>query len=411
MKAKSIGILVLLAAAAAGLCCLSFFGLGPDKLLGAANIKQGLDLKGGVNIVYEADKESPTREEMYSAIALIRGRLDNLNYTEAEVGQQGDNRIRVDIPGVADAETAIKEIGRTALLQFADEEGNVLLTGAQVVNAVKSAGTDPQNPNVTLPQVSLEFSEEGRQAFSEATKNNIGKPLYILLDDQVISAPTVQSQITENSAVITGSFTTKEAEDLAGLIKAGALPFNLNVISMNNVGARLGADSLNSGLLAGAIGFAMVFVFMIVMYKVSGAAAGLALIIYLGLELVLLSLMRVTLTLPGIAGIVLSVGMAVDANIIIFERLKEELRSGKTLRAALDAGYHRAFPAILDSNITTILAAAVLFWLGTGPVKGFAETLAIGVVLSMFTALVITRFIMKSLYGAGVVNPKLYGSK
>ena len=307
---------------------------------------------------------------------------------------------RQQIPGVEDAEEAIQEIGQTAQLSFADEDGNVLLTGDMVKDATKQVGSTSKN-GASQPYVALEFNKEGTERFAEATSNNIGKQIYIIMDNEVISAPTVQTAITNGQAMITGSFTAEGAEQLASLIRAGSLPFNLNVIQMKNVGARLGADALSTGIKAGIIGIVLVLML--------GFAADWALVIYIGLELVALSLFHVTLTLPGIAGIVLSVGMAVDANIVIFERVKEELVLGKSLRNALKAGFKRATPAILDGNVTTLIAAAVLFFLGSGTVKGFATTLMIGIVISMFTALFITRVIVNGLMYAGVQNPKYYG--
>lgn len=400
-------LLVMLIVAVA-LSAISYRGIGSKKALSVHRIEQGLDLSGGVDIVYEADKETVTDAEMQAAISLLQGRLDWNGWTEAEVAREGDKRIRVQIPGVEDAEEAIQQIGQTAQLSFVDEDGNVLLTGDMVKDASKQVGaTDANSPS--QPYVALEFNEEGTERFAEATAANIGKPIYIVMDTEVISAPTVQAAITDGQAIISGSFTGEEAEQLASLIRAGSLPFNLNVMQMKNVGARLGADALSTGIHAGIVGIALVLIYMLFAYKLLGFAADWALVIYVGLELVVLSLFHVTLTLPGIAGIVLSVGMAVDANVVIFERVKEELVLGKTLRNALKIGFKRATPAIMDGNITTLIAAAVLFFLGSGTVKGFATTLMIGIIISMFTALVITRIIINGLMYAGVQNPKYYG--
>lgn len=411
-KRKSIISLVILFVVTVVLGAVAYFGIGEDALLGVEHIKQGLDLKGGAYVVFEADKENedPTPQEMDTAIALIQDRLDRKGYTEAEAAKQGDNRIRVDIPGVGDADQAIKEIGQTAQLQFVTEDQQVVVAGSQIKNARKEVGALSEN-GPAEPYVVLEFTEEGKTAFAEATANNIGKVIYIVLDNTVVSQPTVNSAITDGNAIITGSFTAEAAEELAALIRAGSLPFNLKVIDMNNIGARLGADALSSSILAGIIGVALVLIFMLVMYRISGFVADWALIIYICLELIVLSALGVTLTLPGIAGIVLSIGMAVDANVIIFERTKEELISGKTLGASVDAGYKKAFSAIIDGNVTTLIAAAILFWLGTGPIKGFAQTLAIGIVLSMFTALVVTKFIARNIVNLGARNLKLYGVK
>ena len=408
MKAKGRLILLCSIIIAAALCLVSYLGVDANHSLSARHIKQGLDLSGGVYIVYEADKEDVTPEEMQAAVSMIQGRLDWNGWTEAEVAQEGNNRIRVDIPGVENAEEAIQEIGQTAQLSFVDENGTVLLTGDMVKNASKQVG-DVSNTGTAEPYIALEFNEEVKALFQEATENNIGKPIYIVMDDNVISAPVVQVPITDGRASITGSFTGESAEELASLIRAGSLPFNLNVIQMQNVGARLGADALKSGLLAGAVGMILVLLFMLFAYKLLGIAADLALVMYVGLELIILNVCDITLTLPGIAGLVLSVGMAVDANIVIFERLKEELVQGKTLRLAIRNGFSRAFPAILDGNVTTLIAAIVLFFLGSGTVKGFATTLMIGIILSMFTALVVTRLIVNAMMQSGCSNPKYYG--
>lgn len=410
MKQKSVLSLFIAVILSLVIAFISYNGIGKDKLLSVYGIKQGLDLNGGVTVVYEADKPDVTPEEMQSAYSLIRGRLDRKGYTEADVVIENKNRLRVDIPGVEDAEKAIADIGQTAQLFFTDVDGNKLVSGADVVDAQKAMGKI-DNSGVSKPYVALEFTEKGKEDFAKATEENIGKPLLIVLDDNVISNPIVNTAITSGRATISGTFTPQEVDDLAALIKAGSLPFDLNVLEMNNVGARLGVNALETSLKAGAIGILLVIIFMIFVYKMAGFAASWALLFYIGIELILLSLFGVTLTLPGIAGIVLSIGMAVDANVIIFERLKEELLMGKTLRTAADTGFSRALPAIVDGNITTLIAAIVLFWLGTGTIKGFAQTLTIGIIVSMFTALVITRIILKSFINIGVKNPKLYGIK
>lgn len=410
MKGKSIGKLIILLVIAIGLSAISYFGIGENNVLGVENIRQGLDLKGGVSILYEADKVSPTVEEMSSAQSLIQGRLDRLGYTESEVAIQNGNRLRVDIPGVEDAEQVIEEIGQTAMLYFVDEDFNVVLTGDYITNASKQSVTMTQGG---IPQVvvSLEFNSEGKELFKQATEANIGKVIRILLDDAIISEPKVNETISDGSAIITGSFTPQEGEELAALIRAGSLPFALNVIYMSNVGAKLGAEALSTSLIAGAAGLILVLLFMIIAYKMLGVAADFALAIYVGIVLVILSAFRITLTLPGIAGIILTIGMAVDANVVIFERIREELNAGKTLKASVDAGFKRALPAILDGNVTTLIAAFVLFWFGSGPVKGFAQTLAIGIAVSMFSALVLTRIIINALVNSGIHNPNLYSKK
>jgi protein-export SecD/SecF family membrane protein len=407
VKARSILFLALAVVIAAGLSVLSYFGIGESHIMGVQNIRQGLDLMGGVSIVYRAASYTPSSSEMNDAIRLIRRRLDNKNYTEAEVGAQGTDQIRVDIPGVEDAEQAVSEIGATALLSFKDEDGNTLLSGNDIAGAERQMYT-PSQGAASQYVVALEFKPEGTQKFADATTNNLNKTISIFLDNEMISSPTVNAAITDGKAVIEGSFTSESAEYLARTIREGSLPFALEVLSINNVGAKLGATALNGSILAGLIGTGIVLLFMLIIYRTSGLAANIALVIYVGIVLVLLSLFRVTLTLPGIAGIILSIGMAVDANVIIFERFKEEITIGRSIRSSVDSSFKRAFPAILDSNVTTLIAAAVLFWLGTGPIKGFAQTLAIGIAVSMFTALFITRFILRSLVGIGISNPRMF---
>jgi protein-export SecD/SecF family membrane protein len=391
---------------AAGLGALSYFGVGAEHILGVGNIRQGLDLQGGVSILYAAVNYSPNQTEMNSAISLIRTRLDSKNYTEAEVSQQGSDHIRVDIPGVEDAEAAVTELGATAQLVFRDVDGNELLTGADVSNATRQVYQGQGGAAQYI--VSLDFTAEGTTKFAQATTDNLNKTISIFLDEQMISSPTVNAAITDGHAIIEGDFSAESAEYLARTIRQGSLPFSLEPASMDNVGAKLGATALNGSILAGIIGTALILLFMLVIYRVSGLAADIALVIYIGIVLVLLSLFRITLTLPGIAGIILSIGMAVDANVIIFERLQEEVRSKRTMRANVEASFKRAFPSILDSNVTTLIAAGVLFWLGTGPIKGFAQTLAIGIVVSMFTALTCTRFILQNLVGAGLSKESMF---
>lgn len=400
--------LFIMLIAAIGLSLLSYRGIGSEGKFSAAQIEQGLDLSGGVDIVYEADQEFVSESEMNAAISLLQGRMDWNGWTEAEVAKEGGKRIRVQIPGVENAEEAIEKIGQTGQLSFVDSRGQVLLTGDMVATAEKQVGQIDEYSG-SVPYVSLEFNEEGTKLFAEATAANIGQIIHIVMDEEIISSPVVQTEITNGQAMITGQFGGEEAEELAALIRAGSLPFNLNVLQMKNVGARLGADALSGGIRAGFVGIALVLVFMILKYKLLGAAADWALIIYIGLELVLLNIFHVTLTLPGIAGLVLSAGMAVDANIVIFERIKEELISGNTLRVSVRDGFKRATPAILDGNVTTLIAAVVLFFLGSGTVKGFATTLMIGIILSMFTALFVTRIIVNGMMQAGIHNPKYYG--
>jgi SecD/SecF fusion protein len=400
---------------AAGFILVSLLGVGSGKTLSAGNIRQGLDLRGGVSIVYEADADNPTNDQMDAAVSLMRGRLDLLGYTEAPVSREGAKRIAVDIPGVEDAEEAVDIIGRTALVRFLGPaegggHGEELFDGSHIDNAYH--GVVPDTAGVPQSVVMLEFDDYATELFADATSRFMGQPIYIMLDDEELSAPTVQTVIYEGECYIEGGFTSETATQLAALIRAGSLPFGLNELSVINVGAQLGENALNTSLIAGAIGLACVLIFMFVIYRWAGLAADLALIVYMGLMLLILSAFRLTLTLPGIAGIVLSIGMAVDANVIIFERLKEELSSGRrSFRSSLDMSFKRAFSAILDGNVTTMVSAVILYILGSGPVKGFAVTLGIGIILSMFTCLVVTRLILKSFVGVGINKAGQYNVK
>ncbi|MEG0580225.1 MAG: protein translocase subunit SecD, partial [Niameybacter sp.] len=308
-KLKSIMIFVLMLVVAAGLSYLAYFGLGEKNTFGIENIKLGLDLQGGVNIVYEAAIENPTESDMAAAVQMIRTRLDKEGYTEADASQEGSNRIRVDIPGVEDAQAAIESIGAAAMLKFFDEAGNEVLTGKNIKEATAQITTN--NMGAQEPVVSIKMDDEGTKLFSEFTKNNIGKPIIIMLDDQVISSATIRSHITDGNGMISGGFTPDGAKQLAERINAGALPFALKDISSNGVGAKLGMGALETSIKAGLIGFIFILVFMLVLYRFSGIAADIALLIYVGLLMIVLSLMGSTLTLPGIAGIILSIGMAV----------------------------------------------------------------------------------------------------
>ncbi|MFV0503719.1 MAG: protein translocase subunit SecD [Lachnospirales bacterium] len=407
MQSKSKSMRKIILFLILGICVLTldFLNIAQNPL-SIYHINQGLDLKGGVTIIYEADLENPTSDDMSAALSLMRRRLDDQGYTEADVFLVGDRRIQVDIPGVENSEEAIATIGATAQLMFLDESFQVLLTGSDVANAGKSV-----NGQTGQIDISLEFTKEGGEKFAKATAENIGKAIYIVLDDTMLSNATVNEAIPNGKAVISGDFTAQEAENIASLIRSGSLPFALNTISVENKGAKLGAEALTTSVFAGAIGIALVLLFMLLVYKTFGLVADIALLIYIGVDLLLLNVFNITLTLPGIAGIILSVGMAVDANVIIFERIKEELVSGKTLRFSIKSGFERASSAIIDGNITTLIAAVVLLLLGTGTIKGFATTLSIGIILSMFTALVITRILLNSLIGMGMTDKKFYGIK
>lgn len=371
------------------------------------DIKLGLDLAGGVSITYQAKEEKPSAEDMSDTIYKLQQRVESYS-TEAEVYQEGDNRINIDIPGESDANEILTELGKPGSLAFMDSQGNTILTGDQVASA--QGGMVDGNTGKEYV-VSLTFTEEGTKAFADATTNNVGKPIYIVYDNEVVSTPVVREAITGGQCTIDGMSDFEEAENLAATIRIGSLSLELEELRSNVVGAKLGQQAITTSLKAGAVGFAIVAVFMIAVYLIPGLAAVLALSLYVGLILILLVSFEVTLTLPGVAGIILSIGMAVDANVIIFTRIKEEIGAGKAVKTAIDNGFQKALSAIVDGNVTTLIAAAVLFWRGSGTVKGFASTLAIGIVLSMFTALFVTRFALNALYSLGIENPKFYGIK
>lgn len=385
-------------------------------------ITQGLDLKGGTVIVYKAQAENPSEEDMDTVASMLRTRLDGQGYTEATLTRQGTDKIRVELPDVQDAQTAVETLGATAQLIFAEtvsQDPNdpmkvVVDTPVMDGNAVKSAVAEYGQTSDDLAAsnsyyIALELTDEGRQKFSEATGRLVGKPIYIVMDGIIISAPNVQQKIDSNSCVITGEFTPEEAKSLAANIKSGQLPFSLEQVEVRTVSATLGDEALHNAILAGIIGLILVMLFMLLIYRVMGLMADIALAAYLAIILIILANVHVNLTLPGIAGIILSVGMAVDANVVIFERVKEELRLGKTVRSAVDAGFNRALTAVIDSNITTIIAAVILWWLGTGTIKGFGITLFIGIVVSMLSAIFVTKFLLKQMIGMNIKNTWFYG--
>ena len=389
------------------LACVAVFGwFGYDT---ADDIKLGLDLAGGVSITYRTVIDNPSDTDMSDTIYKLQQRVQNYS-TEAQVYQEGNNRINIDIPGVSDANTILEELGKPGSLMFMDPDGNVILTGDQVVRAEAGIMKD-QTTGLDNYIVSLGFNDEGTQAFADATSAHIGEPIYIIYDDQIVSAPTVQTAITGGECYIEGMENYETAQNLASTIRIGSLSLELEELRSQVVGARLGQDAIRTSLMAALIGFIIIAVFMIVVYRVPGVASVIALALYAGLEMILLSAFEVTLTLPGIAGIILSIGMAVDANVIIFTRIMEEIGVGKTVRSAIKTGFSKALSAIVDGNVTTLIAAAVLFLRGSGTVKGFATTLAIGIILSMFTALFVTRTALYALYDLGLQNVKLYGVK
>lgn len=405
---KSTGIisLVLTVAVTAGLLALAAVGVGENKTGAAKNIPLGLDLAGGVSITYQAKGETPSAEEMNDTIYKLQKRVEGYS-TEAQVYPQGDDRINIEIPGVTDANTILEELGKPGSLSFQDMSGNELLSGTDIKTAEAKAYKD--NLNNTDYEVALTLTDEGAEKFAEATAANIGSRIAIVYDGETISAPTVQTAITNGNAAITNMESYEAAEQLASTIRIGSLKVELEEIQSKVVGAQLGADAIRTSLLAGIIGFALVVIFMIIMYRLPGVAAGIALTSYVGITLGLLNAFEITLTLPGIAGIILGIGMAVDANVIIFARIREEIGAGKSVKGAIKTGFQKALSAILDGNITTLIAAIILSLKGSGSVKGFAHTLALSIVVSMFTALVITRLVMNAFYALGLQDAKLYG--
>lgn len=421
------------------------FGVGSDKSGSASSIKLGLDLAGGVSITYQVvGDEEPDGEDMEDTIYKLQQRVQNYS-TEAQVYQEGSDRINIEIPGVSDANAILEELGKPGSLYFiaqTDSEGNqnytgsyavdaegevviqytllktieelqadgsIVLTGTEVAGAQARAQQDSMGNSENV--VALSLNETGKEAFAKATERafNNGETIAIYYDEEFVTVPNVQAVITDGNAVISGQKTPEEAEQLASTIRIGGLKLELEELRSNVVGAQLGSEAINTSLIAAAVGFALVVVFMIAVYYISGLAASLALCLYAELMVILLYSFEATLTLPGIAGIILSVGMAVDANVIIFARIREELATGKTVQSSIKIGFSKALSAILDGNITTFIAAIVLYLMGSGTIKGFSITLMLGIGLSMFTALFVTKFLINVLYALGVQSEKAYG--
>lgn len=405
-KSKAAVILAVILAAFVGLAyyasiILSSTGIGEDM-----SIPLGLDLSGGVSITYQVVDENPSAEDMSDTIYKLQKRVDSYS-TEASVYQVGDDRITVEIPGVQDANQILEDLGNPGSLEFQMPDGTVFMTGDMVADAQAATQTDTYGNKEYV--VALKLTDEGAKIFGEVTSENIGKNLPIVYDGETISYPRVQTAITGGEAQITGMADFEEAETLATQIRIGSLSLQLSELESSVVGAQLGSQAISTSLKAGAIGLAIVMVFMIVMYAVPGIAASLALAIYTTLVIATLYLFDITLTLPGIAGIILGIGMAVDANVIVFARIREEIATGKSVQTSMKIGFQKAMSAILDGNITTLIASVVLMALGSGTVKGFAYTLMIGIILSLFTAMVVTRYILYSLYALGLKSEKLYG--
>lgn len=426
-------------------------------------VRLGLDLKGGAHILLQAvgtPDQPVTNDSVERLLAVLRNRVDQYGVTEPVIQREGDDRIIVDLPGVADPEAALELIGKTAMLEFRQvvEAGSALPPGPERGNydsresylaaqqrwedvktqieeadalMMERAQEDPQllfapgdeesayllgkayvsgkylvdaktsYDNLGRPVVTLEFDSEGARLFDEATAGNIGRQIAIVLDDVVISAPVVQERISGGNAQISGRFSSAQAQRLAIMLRAGALPVPVDILENRSVGPTMGSDSIRAGIRAGLIGAFMVLAFMLIYYRAQGLVADAALFVTLLLVFAGLISFKATLTLPGIAGIILTIGMAVDGNILIFERMKEEIASGKTPYASVDAGFRKAFTTIFDANVTTLIAAAVLFYFGSGPIRGFAVTLSIGIIASVFSALVVTRALLQVFQGRG----------
>ena len=423
-KRKAVINLIIFFLLLAGGIYMAIAGVGKNESGKTANVPLGLDLQGGLSVTYEIQDEKPSKDEIAATVDKLQRRVDEYS-SEGEVYQEGDDRITVEIPlntEKVDAHDVLDQLGQPGQLLFLDSENytiwqnnqnngtddayEAVLTGSDIKNA--QAGVDDSG-TVKDYVVQLQFTEDGASKFATATAANIGKPIYIIYDGKVASAPTVQSAITDGNAVINKISGYDEAENLAATIKIGALPLELKQIQYNIVGAKLGQKAVSTSLIAGAIGFGLVCILMIVLYRFPGFLASLALTGYVVLMLLILSIRHITLTLPGIAGIILSIGMAVDANVIIFTRIREEISAGNGVRVAVKAGFSKALSAILDGNITTLIATVVLMLLGSGRIKGFAVTLMLGIVLSMFTALFVTKMLLNSFLELGVQNPKMYG--
>lgn len=415
-------LLILLVTAAMGV--VAYVGIGQGHALSAKNIRLGLDLAGGVSVTYEATKENPTAREMNDTVYKMQKRVENES-TEASVYQEGSNRVTVDVPDVDDPQAVLDKLGKAGSLEFVmlsdctiDEKtkeatydkDKVLLDGSMISDA--EATTQQQSSGANENVVKITFTGKGAKKFGEVTSENVGANLSIIYDGKEVSSPTIQTAITDGVAIVSGSFEKfSDAEDMAATLRIGALPLELKNIRSNIVGAKLGITSLETSLIAGVIGLILVIIFMIVMYRIPGVAASLALVLYVAATLLALNGLNVTLTLPGIAGVILAIGMAVDANCIIFTRIREEIATGKTVRSSIKIGFEKALSAIIDGNVTTLIAAVVLYIKGSGTVMGFAQTLAIGIILSMFTAIFITRWLLYGFVSVGQDDAKWFGTQ
>ena len=408
-KKKSKSIFFAICFVIAFLCYVALNGIGPVKNI-PSQVRQGLDLKGGFYVVFEAETDATGQELnklMDQTMAVFRKRVDSMGLTEPLITREGEKRVRIELPGVSNATEAMESVGKTAQLVFAKEDGTVVLTGKEVKDS--SVSVDQQK---NMPVVTLEFNDEGAKAFAKATEElapTKGK-ILIVLDNEVISAPSVQAVISDGHAQIDGNFTTESASSLSSLIRGGALPVNFHEIESSVTTATLGEAALQDTVKGGIIGVVLVILFMLVLYRLPGLMADIALIGYILIIAYSYVFLKATITMPGIAALILSVGMAVDANVIIFERIKEEMRLGKSVRVSIESGFSKALSTILDSQITTFIAGVVLYNFGTGPIKGFAMTLMIGILASIFTAVIVTKALLKNFVaGFSITDTKLFG--
>lgn len=421
MKSRSIAIMAVIVAIVIGLAFFAVNGVtfGDVQYKNAKeSIDLGLDLAGGVYVVLEANTDArgdELRRMMEETKAIIGHRVDGLGVSEPNIAIEDEDRIRVELAGLKDPQEAIELIGKTALLEFKTPEGETVITGKHVKNA--GVIMNPSQFGGEEPVVSLEFSTEGTELFRTATaalageENDMDKILYIVLDGEVISSPIVDEPINDGRAIITGGFTIESAGNLATLISAGALPVEMIELQTSVIGPTLGLEAYERSIVAAGVALALIFSFMIIVYRVPGIVASLALIVYVLIVVGSMMGIGVKLTLPGIAGLVLSIGMAVDANVLIYERIREEIQEGKSVRVSIDTGFKRALTSILDANITTLIAGVVLYNFGTGPIKGFGVTLIIGIAASMITAIFFTKYVLRMMaHITGGKNVKLYGA-
>lgn len=402
-----IKVAVILAVAAA-VSLASFYPVGGVPWLPLTqDIDLGLDLRGGVHVVLEAvdtEEAKATPDAVQRSIGMLEERINQFGVTEPVIQQQGTNRIIVEIAGVDDPDAVVRDLIRPAYLEFRTEDGTTVLTGADLSDA-----KEQYNQQTGRPEVGLAWNPEGAKTFAEVTAAHVNRPLGIYLDGNLLQNPTIESPIPDGKAVITGYASLQEANRIAVLLRSGALPVKLDIMEKRTVGPQLGADSLERSVSAGTVGFGAILLFMVAYYRLPGLVSAFALVVYATLVLLILSAFQATLTLAGIFGLLVSLGIAIDANIIIFERLKEELRTGRSLRSAVDAGFKRALVAILDANVTTLIAVAILYVFAPAMIKGFALTLGIGILASMFTGLVLTKWMLHLLAGSGIANsPRLY---